>query len=119
MSRDRARGLPRRGALFAPWLAPHNPFDLRTLNLLDALPPPAWLDGGEAGYLLGTDDQGRDVLSAIMFGARISLLVGLASVALAMVLGVALGPRRRLRRRHGSTRSSCASPTSSCRSRRS
>ena len=72
------------GALFAPWLAPHNPFDLRTLNLLDALPPPAWLDGGQArSYLLGTDDQGRDVLSAIMFGARISLLVGLASVALA------------------------------------
>ena len=47
--------------------------------------------GGKAGYLLGTDDQGRDVLSAIMFGARISLLVGLASVALAMVLGVSLG----------------------------
>ncbi len=78
-------------ALLAPWLAPHNPFDLRTLNLHDALLPPAWLEGGGAGYLLGTDDQGRDVLSAIMFGARISLLVGLASVALAVVLGVALG----------------------------
>jgi peptide/nickel transport system permease protein len=78
-------------ALFAPWLAPHNPFDLRTLNLQDALAPPAWLAGGKAGYLLGTDDQGRDVLSAIMFGARISLLVGLAAVVLAIVLGVALG----------------------------
>jgi peptide/nickel transport system permease protein len=78
-------------ALFAPWIAPHNPFDLRTLNLLDALAPPAWIDGGKAQYLLGTDDQGRDVLSAIMFGARISLLVGLASVVLAVVLGVSLG----------------------------
>jgi peptide/nickel transport system permease protein len=79
------------GALLAPWVAPHNPFDLKTLNLLDALAPPAWIDGGKPEYLLGTDDQGRDVLSAIMFGARISLLVGLASVALAVVLGVSLG----------------------------
>ena len=78
-------------ALLAPWVAPHNPFDLRTLNLLDALSPPAWLPGAKAGYVLGTDDQGRDVLSAIMFGARISLLVGLASVGLAIVGGVSLG----------------------------
>ena len=78
-------------ALFAPWVAPHNPFDLKTLNLLDALAPPAWVDEGKPQFLLGTDDQGRDVLSAIMFGARISLLVGLASVALAVVLGVSLG----------------------------
>ena len=78
-------------AFFAPWVAPHNPFDLKTLNLQDALTPPAWEQGGKAGFLLGTDDQGRDVLSAIMFGARISLLVGLASVAFAMLLGVTLG----------------------------
>jgi peptide/nickel transport system permease protein len=78
-------------ALFAPWVAPHNPFDLATLNLTDALAPPVWLDGAKPGYLLGTDDQGRDVLSAIMFGARISLLVGLLSVVLAVVVGVALG----------------------------
>ncbi|HET7095826.1 MAG TPA: ABC transporter permease [Casimicrobiaceae bacterium] len=78
-------------ALFAPWLAPTNPFDLKTLNLLDALAPPAWLPGAKPGYFFGTDDQGRDVLSAIMFGARISLLVGIASVALALVVGVALG----------------------------
>ena len=75
----------------APWLAPHNPFDLRTLNLGDALSPPRWIAGGKAAFLLGTDDQGRDVLSAIMFGARISLLVGLASVVFALVLGVTLG----------------------------
>jgi peptide/nickel transport system permease protein len=84
-------GLCLAAALFAPWIAPHNPFDLRTLNLLDALTPPAWEEGGKSEYVLGTDDQGRDVLSAIMFGARISLLVGLAAVALAVVLGVSLG----------------------------
>ena len=78
-------------ALFASAIAPHNPFDLRTLNLSDSLLPPAWVDGGKAAFPLGTDDQGRDVLSAIMFGARISLLVGIASVAFAIVLGVSLG----------------------------
>src|SRR5512135_1485367 len=78
-------------AFLAPWVAPHNPFDLKTLNLQDALTPPAWEPGGRPGFLLGTDDQGRDVLSAIMFGARISLLVGLASVAFARLLGVTLG----------------------------
>jgi peptide/nickel transport system permease protein len=78
-------------AFFAPWVAPHNPFDLKTLNLTDALAPPAWQEGAKPGYVFGTDDQGRDVLSAIMFGARISLLVGLVSVALAVAGGVALG----------------------------
>ncbi|HSV19782.1 MAG TPA: ABC transporter permease [Casimicrobiaceae bacterium] len=79
------------GAVLATWVAPHDPFDLRTLNLLDAMKPPAWLADGTSTYLLGTDDQGRDVLSAILFGSRISLLVGLAAVSLAMLLGVALG----------------------------
>ncbi|MDP3086534.1 MAG: ABC transporter permease [Rubrivivax sp.] len=78
-------------AVFAPWVAPHNPFDLATLDLADARLPPAWSDGGKARYLLGTDDQGRDLLSAVMYGARISLLVGLASVALSLVVGVGLG----------------------------
>jgi peptide/nickel transport system permease protein len=79
------------GALFAPWLAPHNPFDLATLNLTDALAPPRGLPGANPEYLLGTDDQGRDVLSAIMFGTRISLLVGVAAVVLAVFMGVGLG----------------------------
>jgi peptide/nickel transport system permease protein len=79
------------GAVFAPWLAPHDPFDLASLNLLDALKPPAWMPGGSATYLLGTDDQGRDVLSTIMYGARISLAVGAASVVLSMLVGVTLG----------------------------
>jgi peptide/nickel transport system permease protein len=79
------------GATFAQWVSPHNPFDLTTLSLSDARLPPMWSDGGKASFPLGTDDQGRDILSAIIFGARISLLVGLASVAFALILGVALG----------------------------
>ena len=78
-------------ALFAPWIAPHNPFDLATLDLSDARLPPAWMDGGQSRYLLGTDDQGRDLFSALMYGARISLLVGVASVLVSMIVGVALG----------------------------
>ena len=78
-------------AVFAPWLAPHNPQDVASLQLMDARLPPAWVDEGQMRYLLGTDDQGRDILSSLMYGARISLLVGLASVLLSMVIGVGLG----------------------------
>lgn len=79
------------GAILAPALAPHNPFDLGSLNLLDADTPPAWYPDGKWTYPLGTDNQGRDVLSTIMYGARISLFVGFCSVLFAMVLGVTLG----------------------------
>ncbi|MFC5496215.1 ABC transporter permease [Caenimonas terrae] len=78
-------------AVFANVVAPYNPFDLATLELSDAFLPPAWVSGGSSKYLLGTDDQGRDILSALMFGARISLLVGLASVVLSVIAGVSLG----------------------------
>ena len=78
-------------AVFANVVAPHNPFDLATLELSDAFLPPLWLADGNPKYLLGTDDQGRDILSALMFGARISLMVGLASVALSAAVGVTLG----------------------------
>jgi peptide/nickel transport system permease protein len=78
-------------ALFAPWVAPHNPFDLSTLELADASLPPAWEPDGRATFLLGTDEQGRDILSALMYGARISLFVGLAAVVLSLLLGVGLG----------------------------
>ena len=78
-------------AVFAGVLAPHNPMDLAQLDLMDARLPPAWLAEGSAKFLLGTDDQGRDLLSALMYGARISLLVGLASVAVSVVVGVGLG----------------------------
>ncbi|MGE4051122.1 MAG: ABC transporter permease [Piscinibacter sp.] len=78
-------------AAFAPWVAPHDPFDLASLELADSRLPPAWEEEGKAKYLLGTDDQGRDILSALMYGARISLLVGLASVLLSVIVGVSLG----------------------------
>jgi peptide/nickel transport system permease protein len=78
-------------ALFAHWVAPHNPFDLASLELSDARLPPAWIEGGSSKYVLGTDDQGRDILSALMYGARISLMVGMASVVLSVLIGVALG----------------------------
>ncbi|MCY4452443.1 MAG: ABC transporter permease [Immundisolibacterales bacterium] len=79
------------GALLAPWIAPTNPYDLKTLNLLDSRLPPAWMPEGDVRYLLGTDNQGAGVLSSILFGARVSLLVGFASVILSMIIGVALG----------------------------
>ena len=78
-------------AVFAPWLAPHQPFDLATVDLLDGFLPPMWQADGDPRFLLGTDDQGRDILSTIMYGARISLGVGFASVAFAMTIGVGLG----------------------------
>jgi peptide/nickel transport system permease protein len=79
------------GALLAPWIAPHNPFDLATLNLGDAFKPPAWAEDGDPLFGLGTDDQGRDVLSAIMYGARISLLVGVCAVVFSTLVGVSIG----------------------------
>ncbi|WP_254453587.1 hypothetical protein [Siccirubricoccus sp. G192] len=78
-------------AVLAPWIAPHNPFDLASLNLLDAFKPPAWNPEGDAAYPFGTDDQGRDMLSAIMYGARVSLLVGFSATIFATLTGVAVG----------------------------
>ena len=79
------------GAVLAPWISPHDPFDLKSLDLNNSLLPPAWTEQGQRAFPLGSDDQGRDVLSTILYGSRISLLVGLASVAFAMALGVGLG----------------------------
>jgi peptide/nickel transport system permease protein len=79
------------GAFGAELIAPHNPMDVATLELNEARLPPAWQNGGTSKYLLGTDDQGRDLLSALMYGTRISILVGLAAVGFALVLGVTLG----------------------------
>lgn len=78
-------------AALAPWLAPTNPFDLSQLDLMSSRLPPAWLPDGQGRFLLGTDDQGRDMVSLLMHGARISLFVGLASVALSMLIGVSAG----------------------------
>jgi peptide/nickel transport system permease protein len=79
------------GALLAPWISPQDPFNMAALNLNDAFTPPAWDERGNAQFPLGTDNQGRDILSTIMHGARISLGVGLASVFFSLVLGVAAG----------------------------
>lgn len=78
-------------AVFAPFIAPQNPFDPASLSIMDSFYPPIWSEDGQRGFLLGTDDQGRDVLSTILYGMRISLAVGFASVIFAMVLGVSLG----------------------------
>ncbi|MBV9361677.1 MAG: ABC transporter permease [Betaproteobacteria bacterium] len=78
-------------ALLAPWISPQDPFNMAALNLNEAFTPPAWEEKGVAQYPLGTDNQGRDILSTIMHGARISLGVGLASVFFALILGVSLG----------------------------
>jgi peptide/nickel transport system permease protein len=79
-------------ALFAPWLAPQNPYDLGKLDLLDArLPPGERAGSGQMTYLLGTDGQGRDMLSAILYGLRVSLYVGVASGVIALTIGAVLG----------------------------
>ena len=78
-------------ALLAPLIAPHDPYDLKALSLLDANTPPAWEKDGDPNYLLGTDDQGRDILSTILYGTRSSLLIGICSVLLASALGLSLG----------------------------
>ncbi len=79
-------------AVLAPWIAPHDPFNPATLNLMDGFTPPGQPNAFTGNtYLLGTDDQGRDILSTILYGTRISLFVGLSAVLFAMVLGISLG----------------------------
>jgi peptide/nickel transport system permease protein len=78
-------------ALVAPLVAPQNPFDMAQLDLLNAELPPAWEEDGEPGFLLGTDNQGRDVLSAILYGSRISLVIGIATVAVSFSIGILIG----------------------------
>ncbi len=78
-------------AVFAPLVAPQNPFDLASLDLFDASMPPSWMDQGDPRFLLGTDDQGRGILSTIFYGLRISLFVGFTSVFLSLLIGVSLG----------------------------
>ncbi len=75
-------------ALFAPWLAPHDPAEL---NLTSRLLPPIWYGDADPTYLLGTDQLGRDVLSRLIFGSRVSLIVGIFGVAVSMLIGVSLG----------------------------
>ena len=76
---------------FAEIVAPYNPFDPINVSLMDAFTPPIWTEGGNISFLLGTDQQGRDMLSTMIYGSRISLIVGFASILFAMFLGVFLG----------------------------
>jgi peptide/nickel transport system permease protein len=78
-------------AVFAPLIAPHDPMDVASLSLMDSFKPPVGLPDADWSNLLGTDNQGRDVLSAIMYGMRISLLVGFLSTLFAIVVGVGVG----------------------------
>lgn len=79
------------GAALASFVAPTNPYDLTSFDLLDSLLPPSLSEGGDERFILGTDDQGRDLLSAILYGMRLSLLVGLLSISFASILGVTVG----------------------------
>ena len=78
-------------AALAGMIAPANPYDLTSFDLLDSLLPPSFSAGGDTRFIIGTDDQGRDLLSAILYGTRLSLTVGLLSIAFASILGVTLG----------------------------
>lgn len=78
-------------AFLAPWIAPHDPFDLASLELLNSLLPPAWWAGGDSSFILGTDDQGRDLFSSLLYGTRTSLIVGGVSVGIAVIVGVFFG----------------------------
>ncbi|HEY8564383.1 MAG TPA: ABC transporter permease [Beijerinckiaceae bacterium] len=78
-------------ALLAPLIAPMNPFDPAQVDLLDSHLPPRWVQGGDPRYLLGTDDQGRDLYSAVLYGLRVSLLIGALGVLIAALLGITLG----------------------------
>ncbi|MBU6498498.1 MAG: ABC transporter permease [Rhodospirillales bacterium] len=79
------------GAFLAPWIAPHNPFDVATLNLMNSFMPPVPAADSNASFLLGTDDQGRDILSAIMFGTRLSLFVGFLAIIFSLAVGIGVG----------------------------
>ena len=76
---------------FANWVAPHTPFDPATISIMDSQLPPAWMEGGVSHFLLGTDMQGRDLFSAMLYGGRISIMVGLGAVALSTLIGTIIG----------------------------
>ena len=78
-------------ALFGPLLVPQNPYDLSSLELINAYKPPVWLDGGDKLFPLGTDEQGRDMLSGIVYGTRISLFIGLAVMCMSSCIGTIVG----------------------------
>ncbi|HIF9197401.1 TPA: ABC transporter permease [Photobacterium damselae] len=78
-------------AVFAPFIAPTNPYDLSSIDIMDAELPPSWMDEGDERFTLGTDDQGRDIFSTILYGSRLSLTIGLLAVGLQLIIGVIIG----------------------------
>lgn len=78
-------------AALANFIAPTNPYDIASIDIMDSLIPPAWSAEGESRFIIGTDDQGRDLFSAILYGTRLSLTVGLLSIGFASILGVTVG----------------------------
>lgn len=84
-------GLVILASALAPVIAPHDPYDLATIDIMDSELPPRWLAESDERFLLGTDDQGRDILSTVLHGLRISLLIGFCAVAVQMLIGVSIG----------------------------
>jgi peptide/nickel transport system permease protein len=78
-------------AVLAPWLAPMNPYDLAQIDIMSSELPPFWIDGSDPAYMMGTDSQGRDLLSTILYGTRVSLIIGFGAVALQAALGICFG----------------------------
>jgi len=78
-------------AVFAPLIAPYNPYDPANIDVMNSELPPMWMDGGEPGFILGTDAQGRDLLSTMVYGLRLSLMIGMGAVALQSVMGITIG----------------------------
>jgi peptide/nickel transport system permease protein len=78
-------------AFGAPIVAPHDPYDSRTIDIMDAQTPPSWSEGGDTEFLLGTDAQGRDILSTMLYGMRVSLIIGVGAVCLQAFIGIIVG----------------------------
>ena len=78
-------------ALLSPWIAPSNPYDLGNIDIMNSELPPAWLNGGDSQFILGTDPQGRNILSVLLYGIRVSLTIGICAVFLQVALGITIG----------------------------
>ena len=78
-------------AVFSPWIAPYDPYNLQILDIMDSELPPMWEPGADERFLLGTDDQGRDLWSTILYGMRVSLMIGILAVLLQALIGITIG----------------------------
>ena len=78
-------------SILAPVITPHNTYDTATFDIMDSETPPAWMEGGSESFILGTDIQGRDLLSTMIYGLRVSLLIGVGAVLLQAVVGILVG----------------------------